>query len=55
MKRYKTFEEFLIEKCFEESPQILDDDRPDFFDAWLSDLTADEILHYAELLIKDNK
>lgn len=43
-----TFRYFLEEKCFAENPTILDDDMPDFFDGWVSDLQADEFMDYGE-------
>ena len=40
------FESHLEFICFEENPQILDDDRPDFFDNWLTELEVEEWLKY---------
>ena len=40
------FEEYLEDICFEENPQILDDDSPDFFDTWLTEMSTDRLLKY---------
>ena|ERR1035437_6410371 len=37
-----TFKEFLEEKCFDENPQVLDDNMPDHFDNWLGDLSTED-------------
>lgn len=45
---YTTFEKYLEFCCFEENPQVLDDDGPDFFDNWLSNLDVSEVIIYAD-------
>lgn len=44
-----TFEDYLKEVCFKINPSVLDDDMPDFFDNWLSDLEGEDYTRYAEL------
>lgn len=43
----KTFEEYLQEQCFEENPTVLDDDMPDYFDDWVSDIPTSAVMIYA--------
>lgn len=43
---FQDFEKFLEEKCFEENPQVLDDDMSDFFDNWIAQLDAEEFIKY---------
>ena len=45
----KSFEKFLEEKCFEDNPTVLDDDMPDFFDAWLGEQDVDSMMMYAQM------
>ena len=40
------FETYLEEVCFEEYPEVLDDDRPDFFDTWLTELSVADYLRH---------
>ena len=52
MKNYKkeTFEEFLQEIHYQLFPTVLDDDLPDHFDAWLSDMdVVEKCMEWAEL------
>lgn len=42
------FEDYLEYVCFEENPTILDDDMPDFFDNWVSNLDVSEVMIYAD-------
>lgn len=49
MNKKQTFEEFLAEKHVEMQPEILDDDIPDAFDAWMSDMEQDELVRLADL------
>ncbi len=42
------FENYLERVCFEEYPEILDDDRPDFFDTWLTELSVADYLRYGD-------
>lgn len=42
------FEEYLEGRCFAENPEVLDDDRPDFFSDWLGKLNGDEYINYGE-------
>jgi uncharacterized protein (DUF1786 family) len=44
----KTFEEYLEMVHMNENPMILDDDLPDDFDRWLSNLDVSEVMAYAE-------
>ena len=44
----KTFENYLQDKFMENEPMVLDDDLPDAFEAWLSDLQADDFMQYGE-------
>lgn len=50
--KYKNFEDYLEEICFSENPTVLDDDMPDFFDNWFSELDAQEITEYTEAYVK---
>ena len=43
-----TFENYLQEKHFEENQQLLDDDLPDAFEEWASNLDVQEVIDYAE-------
>ena len=49
----KTFEDFLKNKHMELYPTILDDDLPDAFDNWLEGRTKEEIIEYAEEVLKE--
>ena len=53
--KYKTFEEYLEHRCFEENPTVLDDDMPDFFDSWLGDQNVEAIMIYADGWMRDTK
>lgn len=44
----QSFEDFLKDKFMEEEPAILDDDLPDAFDHWTSNLDVDEAMKFAE-------
>lgn len=46
--KHKTFEDYLAEKHMEQNPEILDDDLPNSFDTWLTDLQVDDFIAYAE-------
>ena len=41
------FEEYLSDVCFTENPTVLDDDMPDFFSNWMSNLDRNDVLDYA--------
>jgi len=43
----KTFEQYLEDRCFELHPEVLDDDKPDFFDNWLGDSSNSALIMYA--------
>ena len=43
-----TFEEYLQDQFSDTSPEVLDDDMPDAFDAWLGDMDVNEVMKYAE-------
>lgn len=44
----ENFEAFLEEEFMKLEPQILDDDLPDAFDNWISNLDAQEFLDYGD-------
>lgn len=44
--KYKNFEEFLQYKCSEINPTVLDDELPDCFDNWLSNVDIDDVVEY---------
>lgn len=52
---YKTFEDYLKHRCFEENPVVLDDDMSDFFDSWLSEQSVSSIMIYADGWMNDTK
>jgi hypothetical protein len=52
---YKTFEEYLESRCFEENPTVLDDDMSDFFDSWLGDQNVEAIMIYADGWMRETK
>jgi hypothetical protein len=43
----QSFTSFLMEKHFEENPELLDDMLPDAFTEWLQELDAEEMIKYA--------
>lgn len=43
------FEEFLQERFMEVEPQVLDDDLPDAFDSWLSQIDVDSWIMYGDM------
>ncbi len=45
---YQNFEDYLEYRCFEENPTVLDDDRPDYFDEWISDIPVSAVIIYAD-------
>jgi hypothetical protein len=47
----KTFEDFLMEYHAENNYDVLDDDFPDAYAAWVSELEPDEIMELAEKAI----
>lgn len=44
----KTFEYFLQDRFMELEPQVLDDDLPDAFEAWLEKLDIEELMKFAD-------
>ena len=42
----KTFEKYLEEICFEQNPEILDDEMGHFFDCWLGELDGEDYIKY---------
>ena len=46
--RYKDFEDYLMEKFIEENPEYLDDDIPDAFANWCSEVEVDEMIERAD-------
>lgn len=45
----RTFEDFLQDLCFSINSHVLDDDMPDYFDNWLSNLDGEDYIRYADL------
>ena len=48
MSKYLGFEEYLEDVCFEENPEVLDDDRPDFFDNWIGGGSMDDLIRHGD-------
>jgi len=48
-----TFEEYLQKQFMRVQPGILDDDLPDAFDAWLSNLQADDFIRFGDEYAKE--
>lgn len=46
------FEEYLYTKFEDDQPGFLDDDLPDAFNAWLSNLQADDFIKYGDELLE---
>jgi hypothetical protein len=46
-----TFKNYLEEVCFEDNGMVLDDDMPDFFNNWLTDLQVDDWLEYGDKFV----
>lgn len=44
-----SFEDYLEKICFTINPSILDDDMPDFYDAWLGGLDGYQLIRYGQL------
>jgi hypothetical protein len=42
------FEEYLRKICFEQNPEILDDNMPEFFESWLSCFDYEDLKKFAE-------
>jgi len=42
------FEEYLRKICFEQNPEILDDNMPEFFESWLSCFDEEDFKKFAE-------
>lgn len=47
----KTFTQYLQTIHMKEHPALLDDDLPDAFDNWLSELDTDELINYADKFV----
>lgn len=45
----QTFEEFMQEVHFQTHPQLLDDDIPDSYDAWIGNQDIEEMMDWAQL------
>ncbi len=45
----QTFEDYLNDRFVAMNPQVLDDDMPDAFETWLSELQIDFIMSFAEM------
>lgn len=45
---FKDFEDFLSHKFMEDQPQVLDDDLPDAFDNWVTELDVESIIKWAD-------
>jgi hypothetical protein len=52
MRTYKDFEDFLNEKFYQENPSTLDDQWPDMFSDWLSDIDSDTWIKYGNQYAK---
>lgn len=52
MREYKDFEDFLQEKFIESNPTVLDDDIPDAFSNWLTELDSDDFIIYGNQYAK---
>lgn len=46
--KYKNFEDFLSEKHALQHPEILDDDIPDHYADWCSDLDLNDVIQWAD-------
>ena len=44
----ESLEDFLKKTHMEDEPTVLDDDLPDAFDAWVSELGSELLIAYAE-------
>lgn len=44
-----SFEKYLEKICFTIYPSVLDDDMPNFFDAWLGGLDGEDLIRYGNL------
>jgi len=42
----KRFEDYLETVCVEANPSVLDDDMPDFFDAWLGNQDVEDMIRH---------
>jgi len=42
----KRFEDYLETVCSEANPSVLDDDMPDFFDAWLGNQDVEDMIRH---------
>ena len=51
--KFKNFEEWLQYKHAEWYPEILDDDLPDAYNDWLSDLSEDDWFSYGDMYAKE--
>lgn len=52
MKERK-FEDFLQDMCFSINPTVLDDDMPDFFDNFMSNLEIEDLLRWADMFAQE--
>ncbi len=50
-----TFTQYLEAQCFDENPEILDDNMPDFFDNWLSEQDVDTMIIHADGWMNETK
>lgn len=48
-EKNETFEQYLERFCFDLNPMVLDDDMPDFFDNWISNVDADQLIRLGQL------
>jgi hypothetical protein len=49
MKKIQTFEEYLQVQFSGLHPEVLDDDLPEKFNAWLEQLDVEELIDYADV------
>ena len=54
-RNYKDFEDFLQDKFIESNPTVLDDDIPDAFDDWLTELDVDDLIAYGDQYYKTGR
>ena len=52
--RHKDFEDFLQDKFIKKNPMVLDDDIPDAFEDWLSEMDIQDCISYANEYRKES-
>ena len=51
----KTFEDYLKDICFEENPQVLDDEMSDYFAGWLGEQDVNSMMIHADGWMRQTK